>query len=73
MVGVETHEPTPIAWIYKNEVDYENVAWFLKKYKKYHYVKETPYSVTFATEPDKNGKVEIVEVMESYFLQFKDK
>ena len=30
-------------------MDYENVAWFLKKYKKYHYVKETPYSVTFAT------------------------
>ena len=59
-----------------NEVysmDYENVAWFLKKYKNYHYVKETPYSVTFATEPDKNGKVETVEVMESFFLTFKDK
>lgn len=54
-------------------MDYENVAWFLKKYKKYHYVKETPYSVTFATEPDKNGKVETVEVMESYFFQFKHK
>lgn len=54
-------------------MDYENVVWFLKKYKKYHYVKETPYSVTFATEPDKNGKVETVEVMESYFFQFKDK
>ena len=47
---------------------YEYVADFLKKYKKYHYVKETPYSVTFATEPDKKGKVETVEVMESYFL-----
>ena len=58
---------------FKNSMDYENVAWFLKKHKKYHYVKETPYSVTFATEPDKNGKVETVEVMESYFLQFKDK
>ena len=54
-------------------MDYENVAWLLKKHKKYHYVKETSYSVTFATEPDKNGKVETVEVMESYFLQFKDK
>ena len=54
-------------------MDYENVTWFLKKHKKYHYVNETSYSVIFATEPDKNGKVETVEVMESYFLQFKDK
>lgn len=48
-------------------MDYRNVQSFLKQHKNYHWVKENSYSATFQSEPDKNGKVKTVVVMESYF------
>lgn len=43
------------------------VGSFLKQHKQYHWVKENDYSFTCQTQPDKNGKVKTLTVMESYF------
>lgn len=51
---------------------YKNVQSFLKDHKQYHYVKETDYSLTCSTKPDKNGKVKTVIVMDSYFWKPKN-
>lgn len=48
-------------------MDYKDVQSFLRQHKNYRWVKENSYSVTFQTEPDKNGKVKTVVVMASYF------
>lgn len=45
----------------------EYVRSFLRKHRNYVYVKENDYSFTCQTNPDKNGKVKSLTVMESYF------